>query len=238
MSEHAAFLRTIIENPADDGPRRVYADWLEEQGNGGRADFIRTQIQLASMGGDRLRCDRDPAVDANAWGQYRKRCRCRVCRLRQREYYSSCRFVTHHPPDGWNTLPIYVYGTSWRRGFIERIFCRWWEWGGDPKRRQFCEKCGLITVCTRHKRCAICDSELVRRFHGWAALILSCAPIRQVKLTTWPRLSDHGGDEINNADEFDVRVVLSRRWPGIDFELPKVSQSEYRDANFELMFSA
>jgi uncharacterized protein (TIGR02996 family) len=42
------FLETILDNPADDGPRLVYADWLEEQGDP-RAEFIRDQLQLARL---------------------------------------------------------------------------------------------------------------------------------------------------------------------------------------------
>jgi uncharacterized protein (TIGR02996 family) len=46
-TDHAAFLRCICERPAEDGPRLVYADWLEEQGDGDRAEFIRVQVELA-----------------------------------------------------------------------------------------------------------------------------------------------------------------------------------------------
>ncbi len=41
-----AFLRTIAENPDDDGPRLVYADWLEERGDP-LGEFIRVQCELA-----------------------------------------------------------------------------------------------------------------------------------------------------------------------------------------------
>src|SRR5262245_5515961 len=40
------FLRTIREHPDDDGPRLVYADWLEERGECDRAEFIRVQCEL------------------------------------------------------------------------------------------------------------------------------------------------------------------------------------------------
>lgn len=46
MSEHPGFWQEIIANPDDDTPRLIYADWLEEQGEIQRADFIRTQCQL------------------------------------------------------------------------------------------------------------------------------------------------------------------------------------------------
>jgi uncharacterized protein (TIGR02996 family) len=45
-----AFLDDIIANPADDTPRLVYADWLDDHGQGARAEFIRLQCQLAALG--------------------------------------------------------------------------------------------------------------------------------------------------------------------------------------------
>jgi uncharacterized protein (TIGR02996 family) len=48
---HDAFLRAILENPDDDTPRLVYADWLEERDDP-RGEFIRVQCRLARTGGD------------------------------------------------------------------------------------------------------------------------------------------------------------------------------------------
>lgn len=42
------FLHAIREVPDDDTPRLVYADWLDENGDHARAEFIRIQIELAS----------------------------------------------------------------------------------------------------------------------------------------------------------------------------------------------
>lgn len=50
MTTHDALLRTIIENPDDDFPRLCYADWLEENGEVSRAEFIRAGIELAKWG--------------------------------------------------------------------------------------------------------------------------------------------------------------------------------------------
>jgi uncharacterized protein (TIGR02996 family) len=49
MSSHKAFLSEIIANPDDDAPRLVYADWLEDNGDADRAEFIRLQIRLETM---------------------------------------------------------------------------------------------------------------------------------------------------------------------------------------------
>src|SRR5256885_615125 len=47
------FLLTVFDRPDDDGPRLVYADWLEERGECDRAELIRLQCQ----GGDQCRAD-------------------------------------------------------------------------------------------------------------------------------------------------------------------------------------
>src|SRR5262245_57537404 len=46
MSEKA-FLEAIIQNPDDDVPRLIFADWLDEHGQSNRAEFVRLQIRLA-----------------------------------------------------------------------------------------------------------------------------------------------------------------------------------------------
>lgn len=50
LTTGAALLRAILTDPADDMPRIAYADWLEESGDGARAEFIRVQLALAAMG--------------------------------------------------------------------------------------------------------------------------------------------------------------------------------------------
>lgn len=46
----SAFMAAIIANPADDAPRLIFADWLEENGQAERAEFIRIQCELANIG--------------------------------------------------------------------------------------------------------------------------------------------------------------------------------------------
>ncbi|HEX4588666.1 MAG TPA: TIGR02996 domain-containing protein [Gemmataceae bacterium] len=49
MPTEVDFLRAIIADPNADGPRLVYADWLEDCGDTARAEFIRIQCALAAM---------------------------------------------------------------------------------------------------------------------------------------------------------------------------------------------
>jgi uncharacterized protein (TIGR02996 family) len=42
-------LRAVLEEPGEDAHRLVYADWLDEQGQSDRAEFIRVQVELARL---------------------------------------------------------------------------------------------------------------------------------------------------------------------------------------------
>jgi uncharacterized protein (TIGR02996 family) len=53
MNEAEALLQAIAENPDEDTPRLVYADWLDEHGQPERAEFIRVQIEIASQDDDK-----------------------------------------------------------------------------------------------------------------------------------------------------------------------------------------
>jgi uncharacterized protein (TIGR02996 family) len=54
ISDEDAFLRAIVANPADDAPRLVYADWLEERGDPdseAKAAFLRDTAALTTRSG-------------------------------------------------------------------------------------------------------------------------------------------------------------------------------------------
>jgi uncharacterized protein (TIGR02996 family) len=52
MNDHDALLHAIAEHPEEDTPRLMYADWLEENGQPERADFVRNQVGLGQIGID------------------------------------------------------------------------------------------------------------------------------------------------------------------------------------------
>lgn len=62
-ADHVPFLRAIIDRPDDDLPRLVFADWLDEHGDGERAEFIRLQV----AGRGHRRAARLLADNASAW---------------------------------------------------------------------------------------------------------------------------------------------------------------------------
>jgi uncharacterized protein (TIGR02996 family) len=91
------FLADIVANIDDDTPRLVYADWLSENGQDDRAEFIRVQVERA----------RRPAWDA---AQVR-------LRLREQE------LLTRHGEEWLAELPA-IEGAKWegfRRGIIAEV---------------------------------------------------------------------------------------------------------------------
>ena len=48
LPEEAALLDRVCADPDDDGPRLVFADWLDER-NDPRGEFIRVQVALARV---------------------------------------------------------------------------------------------------------------------------------------------------------------------------------------------
>jgi uncharacterized protein (TIGR02996 family) len=67
MTHADAFLQDILAHPDDDAPRRIFADWLEEQGDAAsvaRAEFIRAQCTLAK---GRLPAGTRAKLERRAW---------------------------------------------------------------------------------------------------------------------------------------------------------------------------
>jgi uncharacterized protein (TIGR02996 family) len=94
---HASFLHAIRNTPEDDTARLVYADYIEEEGDPARAEFIRIQITLARLSED------DPQRPA----------------LEDREYELLAEHERH-----WLGVPPDARGlTEWEfdRGFVNEV---------------------------------------------------------------------------------------------------------------------
>jgi uncharacterized protein (TIGR02996 family) len=121
VSDGEALIRSILTAPADDAPRLVYADWLDEQGRAEDAEFLRVQVELARLG-------YDGAFHVDALGHLRQ-VPDDVERLQERQL--ELWNAGHGKPDladDLTTWPMYIHnprGVSLRirRGFVERIAC-------------------------------------------------------------------------------------------------------------------
>jgi uncharacterized protein (TIGR02996 family) len=84
MSDEKALLAAIWEYPHDDTVRLVYADWLQENGQPERAEFIRVQLELAKL--DASWDDLPPALvqrEQELWRKWRKRWRAHLPKERR-----------------------------------------------------------------------------------------------------------------------------------------------------------
>ena len=132
MSE-ADFIRAVIARPDDDAPRLIMADWLDEQGQGERAEFIRVQVALATSTEDAT--PRPAHVTELNWRRTAgMRAERRYQRLRRREQDL---LTMYRDAEGWSYwtrwAPLvlrYLRGCRWsyRRGFVESVTCTAEDW--------------------------------------------------------------------------------------------------------------
>jgi uncharacterized protein (TIGR02996 family) len=125
MDMHHSFRQAICENPADDVPRLIYADWLEEHGHQPeRAEFIRVQIELAKLPDPTLAFSQRKC-EGHGWLDYR----CSECRPFTQQYQDELR--RRHDEilrskAGRNFRPGCLYfhnEISWQRGFVHNVKC-------------------------------------------------------------------------------------------------------------------
>lgn len=115
-------LKAVLENPEEDTPRLMYADWLDEAPGGRltkRADFIRTQIRLSQIR-EPINCSPAPRLG----------CGCEACSLRSRERYLMGTYDAFRTPD---QPRIHLPRSGWIRGFCEEPVIDWihWQTTGD-----------------------------------------------------------------------------------------------------------
>jgi uncharacterized protein (TIGR02996 family) len=113
-----ALLRDVLEHPWDDLPRLIYADRLEESGQGERAEFIRVQCELVYV-----RC----VYDNPSWEKSRTHPvgTCRRCDMYRRESELFALGV------GQDQLPEGIsLKFKWQRGFVSHIECTLSEFMG------------------------------------------------------------------------------------------------------------
>jgi uncharacterized protein (TIGR02996 family) len=210
----AAFLAHVLANPDDDTPRLVYADWLDEQGQDARAEFIRVQCALALV---------LPCV-AEFYG-------CQPCRKLwpaphegkgNGPHCATCRdFVRLHQREQalWGSIAV---------GRIPQNLCEWsagaWKWAEAVHyRRGFVE--GVV-----------CRGDAWAR-HGDA--LLTRHPVREVSLTRLPDCQVSSGPFpdgrcIANLTEcprvvggvphnsyLAAKMLLAQGWPAVTFHLPE-----------------
>ncbi len=168
MTTLDALLRAILADPADDLPRLQLADLLEERnglGDAARADYIRVQLLIAQEFPDGTACLLTPGFNHGA-GRFVKRCRCRPCSLRRREW----EIWRHHGCD---------WGIEVLRPFVEADLAEALR-TGRPIRPDYMEPAPSFTW-----RRGVVHSLTITAadFLAHAASVFSAQPVEAVTLT-------------------------------------------------------
>jgi uncharacterized protein (TIGR02996 family) len=211
MTDGDALLAAILAEPKEDTPRLVYADYLDENGQPERAEFIRVQVELARLPPKLVTCSDmgyPYSVDCPECQEDDRR---EALRGRERTLLAGPRpdvyeneVVWFNAGDGtesWRTM----FRPQWRRGFVEAVACEAADWLAH------------------------------------AAALLARHPIREVTLTTWPGRAhfptqpfsyetwlmppawtgnDSGMLCLPEERRGMVLGVLANRWPRVAFTLP------------------
>lgn len=211
MTDGDALLRAILDEPADDAPRLVYADWLEENGQPERAEFIRVQCG-ANLGV----CEMEPNSYGEPFclsgsGRLGRPFPCHYCALRRRER-ELLRLEWATVPDALDGAARKLKGVAgfrvfrpgdadfvFRRGFVEKVVCR------------------------------------AADFLAHADALTAAQPITEVELTTWPEIDRQAEGRgvrcrIRGRQRWSfthsritanaVEEALAAEWPRIRFTLP------------------
>ena len=224
MNERDALMRAILTDPADDTPRLVFADWLEENGEGARAEFIRLQIQLERMPRGRTTVLGRPCVgEVPEW-----RVACRL-KLRERELFEAhaAGWVPVSPGYGlsvdlvdagglacvnasYNRYHVKVTGDM--RFYFARGFCsEWWAPLDDIVGDEWeCPRCleQAPDWETNVVECRACDSTGVTGEAGHAEAVFRACPVTRVCVTTQ-------SPDIIHIHDGTGRWIW-RRWPEVD----------------------
>lgn len=193
------FMHSIVAAPADDAPRLIFADWLEERGQSERAEFIRVQCRIADLN---LELQTEEDCGSPGCPGCRER---RDLQERERELAFKAAFWVAALP-----IPTEVLtgGCTWRRGFVERVRLSSEDWlrhADDLVRLTPLREVELTTVPTvirKSKKFRLSEWPYSHRIWGFAGR--------------------ESGVEIRGSSDARHRVelCLHAAWPEIRFVLP------------------
>lgn len=193
-SDYDLLLRGVLTHPADDLRRLVLADWLDENGQGDRAEFVRVQCEyqglhghLAAHGNDSCEvCVRGYHLSDLLLDKYR------VPRNKPAPFARDCpsRLLDLHD----RTMPRIEW--DWHRGFVAEVRLTLAQFAGGP-----CPECvrGYVSAGPDSHWCRDCKGT--GRVAGCAEAMFRAHPVTSVTL------SCRRADEIRHGD-----IAAHRCW--------------------------
>lgn len=213
MTDRDAFLAAIVARPADDLPRLVFADWLDEQGEAARAEFVRVQCELAKCP---VCTPAGPTTLAYECGHWygRRRLTDRVSELLELHWHEwSGRIATYcanFHDDG-------AFGVRFARGFVAELRCDWPACRGHldaVRREQPVERVVLTTVPD-------CTVEHDPRRQRYRVTLTGVATDEFYEVGE-PWLHEaRGADAVRAIAREQTALLLGRVWKGVTFDLPE-----------------
>ncbi len=193
-------LADVLAHPGEDGPRLVSADWWEEHGEPGRAEFVRVQVELAAFKPEDI-----------GYGDIRSS-RYDALLRRERELLWTPSTDPNYLRWGIQGGGVAVKNWNFRRGFIHSVTCTsaYWLTHADTLRTQ--QPLRAVELTTR--------PEVEESTTG--TLFPSSSPpgyherrrLPGKPWRTWEKL----GRPANAVAA--MQALLGSYWPGIAFRLP------------------
>lgn len=204
MSEREGLLAAILANPEADLPRLVYADWLDENGESERAEFIRLQIEKSKLIADK-------ACAAYESGRCCRSTECTLCPIHRRE---NDLFLSLRQKPGWFEPVEYEHYCSpgveagmklacvVRRGFVSEVHAPLsWLIGGTCPECQFWAADYSRPIEESHQHCRTCRGK--KRTAGHLGELVKCQPV------TWVQPTDREPEEgVNGQYSWYYRSYL------------------------------
>jgi uncharacterized protein (TIGR02996 family) len=231
MTHEEAFLADIREHPDDDTPRLIFADWLEENGDPERAEFIR--VRIASV--------RDPEPRGKG---YLARAGKLIEKNWGRWVVPLCRLVGPERYERWLTPVLSVARTTaagqFPRGFVSALSMgteRFLEHGEATNRLTPLTDLCLHGAGGRGKDLAACPSLRGMRSLGFLDFytapvdgsdVAALADSEHLDRLTVLRLAHH------NLGDQGVKALVTARWLPQLTELDLTENGLSRDSLFTL----
>ncbi len=217
MTRRDAFIRAVCEEPGGDAHRLVYADFLAENGEESRAEFIRVQVELAGIddgsGGLPVQPN-NSGVSPERWHALRRR------ELELLDVTANWSGWTHEAFDALahdvgvatdgrrQIVRLYdgrknqtgEFACAFRRGFVAEVTLSAADFLGGACRR--CSGTGWDRIpdySRSRPNCPACKGT--GRTGGHAGTIFSAAPIERVTLTDKSPLKSEGLEDFRWAEQ-------------------------------------